>query len=368
MGHQLSKLDLRGFKSISVLENLSFRELNVLIGANGSGKSNFISFFSLLRSIVDEDLQSYVTKHGGASTFLYRGPEVTQTIEAQLEFGTNGYELVLEYASNDTLFFKEERIRFAGDFRPVDRSIGRGHRESELATHAREGAQKEVAKFVRKSLSDWLVYHFHDTSFTSAVRRNSLVLDNEELHPNASNLASFLLWMKKNEEGHYDLILDTLRLVAPFFKNFNLRAVDSTKGEVVSLEWKEKGSPALLGPLQLSDGTLRFLCLITALLQPRPPSTIILDEPEIGLHPYALQVLAAICQQTAEAGVQVILTTQSPALLDQFDARDVITVDRHEGSSRYQRLDADALHEWLKDYTLSELWIKNVYGGSPTNG
>jgi predicted ATPase len=155
-------------------------------------------------------------------------------------------------------------------------------------------------------------------------------------------------------------------LAAPFFDDFKLRPRRAARDTVVELEWTQRGSDYPFHPSQLSDGTLRFVCLVTALLQPNPPSTMLFDEPELGLHPYALNLATSLLR---EAGIrsQVIVSTQSPHLVDAFEAEDIVVVERAEGASTFTRLKPQRLTTWLEKYSLGELWQKNVIGGSPAH-
>lgn len=164
----------------------------------------------------------------------------------------------------------------------------------------------------------------------------------------------------------FDRICDTVRLVAPYFDEFILNPRQQGPEEKIRLEWRQKGSAFPFQPYHFSDGTIRFICLATALLQPNPPSTIVIDEPELGLHPYALEVLAALVKE-AGTRTQTILSTQSATLLNHFTPEDVVVVDRKNGESLFRRLDSASLTEWLNDYTLGDLWQKNVLDGGPTH-
>ena len=218
--------------------------------------------------------------------------------------------------------------------------------------------------YVFEALSSWVVYHFDDTSATAGVRRQGAINDNELLWADASNLAAFLYSIQETYPGQYEKIRDVVRLAAPFFDDFKLRPV-TRNPELIQLEWLQKGSNYPFRPSQLSDGTLRFMCLATALLQPVSPSTMLFDEPELGLHPYALTLLANLLQQAAKSHRQVIVSTQSAPLLNEFAPEDVIVVERTEDESTFQRLDSNDLPEWLQEYSLGELWQKNVLGGRP---
>jgi predicted ATPase len=216
-----------------------------------------------------------------------------------------------------------------------------------------------------------VVYHFHDTSATAGVRRQGSINDNEVLRPSAENLAAFLYRISQTDPTHYAKIRNVVRLAAPFFDDFKLRPVP-TNPELIQLEWLQKDSSDPFRASQLSDGTLRFICLATALLQPSLPPTVLFDEPELGLHPYALTLLANLFQQAAEhygpyISRQVIVSTQSAQLLNEFEPDDIIVVERTQGESVFRRLDSTQLSGWLEDYTLGELWQKNVLGGRPRN-
>jgi len=367
MRHPIDEITLQGFKSIRALDEFELGPVNVLIGANGSGKSNFVSFFSFLREMVEGRLEAAVNKAGGADTLLYLGPKVTERIVASLQFGRDGYRFSLEPTADGRLIFMDEEIKYEGNILTWldDRH---GYRESRLKEETKGGRNAAISEHVHQAIASWIVYHFHDTSDTAAIRRKGSVRDKERLRQNGGNLAAFLYRLREEEEDSYQLIADTVRLVAPFFQEFLLRPTKKGKDEWVELEWNQKDSDYPFHASQLSDGTLRFIALATALLQPYPPATILIDEPELGLHPQGLDVLANLILQAKER-TQLIVSTQSASLLNAFEANQIIVIDREEGESRFRRLDAEELKAWLEaDYTLGELWQKNVYGGGPANG
>jgi predicted ATPase len=368
MGCPIDKITLKGFKSIRSLEDFELKSVNLLIGANGSGKSNFVSFFSLLREMVEGRLEQAVNKAGGADIQLYLGPKVTDKISVGLKFGLNGYVFSLVPTNDNRLIFEDERIQYQGESGrayPVNLSIGSGHSESKLKEHMKDGHNKLVAEYIYYAISNWTVYHFHDTSDTAAMRRTGSVRDNVRLRPDGGNLAAFLNALQIKYPGTYDLICDTVRLVAPFFKDFKFRPQETNGDQLIELEWEQKNSDYIFHASQLSDGTLRFIALTTALLQPFPPSTILIDEPELGLHPYALDVLANLILQ-AQSRTQLIVSTQSTILLNAFEPDQIVVIDRKEGESRFRRLETAELKAWFdEEYTLGDLWQKNVYGGGP---
>jgi predicted ATPase len=370
MSDPVKSVTIKGFKSIRDLEAFEFRPVNVLIGANGAGKSNFIGFFRLLRELVEEKLQVHIrTQEGGADACLFMGPKITKKFEAELSFGSNGYRFALAPTTDNRFVFSQETTIFHGIYVDESRtSLGSGHEEAKLKKHKDDpgvrGASWGVEHYVYDSISNWVVYHFHDTSHLAGVRRQAQINDNEVFRHNAENLAPFLYRIRKTNPDRYEQIRDVVRLAAPFFDDFKLRPTTENPDHI-QLEWKQKDSDYPFLANQLSDGTLRFMCLATALLQPSRPATVLFDEPELGLHPYALSLLGSLIREEATKSKQLIISTQSVQLLNEFTPEDVIVVERKNGESTFQRLDSVQLTEWLQEYTLGELWQKNVLGARP---
>ena len=359
----LQQISLKGYKSIDSLESLPLNAgLNVLIGANGSGKSNFIRFFDLLRNIADptKGLQNYVAQHGGADAFLFRGMKITPEFQAKLAFGSNRYEFTLKAADDRSLFFASEQAPFQGNYGPTWNDLGGGHRES-LILRDTSPARTNSIKWARETIASWRSYHFHDTSANAPMMGRCNVYDHATLHGDASNIAAVLKSMETNAPERLDRIVEAIRLIAPFFGGFVLKeiAADQTR-----LFWKDRYCDLLYDPTQFSDGTARFACLATLLLGDPQAATIVIDEPELGLHPYAIKLLASMLKEAADS-VQIILSTQSTLLLDEMDPENVIVVDQIEGKSLLRRLDGDGLDAWLEEYTLGQLWEKNDLGGVP---
>jgi len=368
---KLDRIEVTGFKSIRKLE-LDLSSLNVLIGANGAGKSNFIALFELLNHIFVGKFQSFVAKAGGAESFLYYGQKVTENIYVKLNFGHNAYECTWLPTVDDELFFEEEVCFFQayGYSQPKKNYIGSGHKESKLGIRSKYDSNNNptnIEAHVLDSLKSWKVYHFHDTSEAATVKKPRDINDNIYLRHDAGNLAAFLYMLQRTKKEHYTAIRDTVRLVTPFFDDFLLRPYPENEN-MIRLEWREKGSDFPFQVYHLSDGTLRFICLATLLLQPELPSTILIDEPELGLHPYAIVILASLMRSAAER-TQLIVSTQSVSLVNQFDPEDLLVVERNEHDHKYEtvigRVDSEKLDAWLGEYALGELWEKNVLGGRP---
>lgn len=372
----LKCVHIEGFRSIrSMAEPLEFGPLTVLVGANGSGKSNLLSFFGMLNWLTQESLQSYIAKQGGANALLHFGSKVTKTLGGRLDFqsekGVNSYEFQLTHAHPDRLIFTRETVDFrvesaAPHHEPL--SLDVGHRETALG--APQWNATGIVKFFKRALRGFRFYQFHDTSAESGLRRGRA----EErktlpFYDNGANLPAVLFRVREQHPEVYHLIRKTVQLVAPFFTDFEFDFVDrgADEGRDVLLNWRSEGPDYSFGMHQLSDGTLRFIALTVLLLLPaelRPVGAVLIDEPELGLHPKALSVLAGLIR-SASAEVQVICTTQSPTLLDNFAPEEVAVVEREAGNSVFRRLVSEELEAWKDDYTLGEMWTKNLFGGRP---
>ncbi len=364
----LKRLSLSGFKTIRQLDELVLGPMNVLIGPNGAGKSNLLSFFRMLNEMFTTpgNLQFFISRTGGANVLLHNGAAGTRDIEAKLTFlpglVTHSYWFDLSYAAQDTLVFRGERFWSSvvgGPDLPLE--MGGGHRESALP-QAIDKKLTRLAEPVFQFFAQSAVHQFHNTSDTARIRQRWSVSDSLALKEDGANLAPFLLRLRKQHPAHYRRITETLRQIAPFFADFELVPENDT----VLLRWRELGNDMVFGPHQASDGTLRAMALVALLMQPADemPSIIILDEPELGLHPRAISVLAGLLQ-TASLHTQVIVATQSPVLLDHFEPEQVIVAEREGAESVFRRLDRFKLESWLEEYTLSDLWDKNVLGGRP---
>lgn len=366
----LKSIQIEGFKSIRS-STLELQSLNVLIGANGAGKSNFISFFKMLNHMMTDSFSLWVEQYaGGASSVLHLGVKKTNSILGKLEYqteqGVNTYQFVLAYApAGDTLIFTDESVGFQRLKKlPALRSLGAGHKETLLISSVSEvDPTKKTARFVSNLLKRTRVYQFHDTSDSARIKQNADVSDDFFLKSDAGNLAAVLLNLRQNFPRHYERIVQTIRLSAPFFNDFVLEP----NGQKIRLRYSEFGSDTVFGVHQISDGTLRFMALMTLLLQPieRMPSVIIVDEPELGLHPHALETLLSV-MRSVSTNRQIIVSTQSIALVDHLEPEEIIIAERHGFETQFKRLDSQKLKTWLEEYSLGELWEMNVLGGRPS--
>lgn len=366
----LKRIRVVGWKSIKN-QTVDLKPLTVAIGANGAGKSNLLSLFKLLNAMFanSPSFRNYVGQSGFADSLLHYGSRETPVAEMELVFGTDTGETIYfahwATAAGGSLIFTEERVEFhrSGSSWPVVVDLGAGHPETNLLKSADDGNQTAIVAL--RLLRSCRLFHFHDTSEYCAARKPCYINANRFLYPDAGNVAAILyLFMQQNPTA-YRRIMATVRQMIPDFDAFVLEPSKLNEKQIL-LNWTHKGRPYEFGPHQLSDGSLRFIALATLLLQPEDklPLLIALDEPELGLHPSALEILAGMAK-AASLHCQLLFATQSSVFLDHFEPDDVVVVNCKGGVSEFQRLAADKLDAWRADYSLGEIWEKNVVGGGP---
>jgi predicted ATPase len=372
---KIDRISIQGYKSFAQLEAFELRNLNVLIGQNGAGKSNFLSLFRLLTALSQGNLQSYVKDQGGPDALLHGGRKRSPTLQVALQFSpessmhgpvTNGYDVTLAPTADNRLQFLSEAPWIRGNLTggSIKRyPMGSAHEEARLNDDARA-----VSGYVAKWMKRWQQFHFHDTSAAAAVKQPSPSNDTLRLKAQADNLGAYLYQLHALPGGKaaYERIVDTVQLAAPFFGGFVRR---EPTPPFVELEWFERTDPDTACRAHLlSDGTLRFICLTTLLLQPDVllPDTVLIDEPELGLHPFAIELLADMLKERSQTK-QLIVSTQSVELLNALEPEHVVVAQRVAGATQLARLDRAELGTWLDDYQgLGELWKRNVFGGRPT--
>jgi predicted ATPase len=363
---RLQRIKIEGFRSIRALK-LDLGPINILIGPNGAGKSNFIAFFDFMYQLQNRNLAFNVQQQGGASKVLHFGSKTTQALECSLDFAPNSYVVKLVPDTNDALIFESEYCYFDGSkatgysSKKTSYALATpGSRESSLP---QELNFRYASSWVVHHLSRWRKYHFHDTSESANIKKSARTDQTQMLLRDGENLAPFLRHVRDTASTHYDRIVSTIQRVAPFFLDFVLDP-EGKDGKFMRLRWRHRGSDTIFDASDFSDGTLRFICLATLFLQPNMPKLILLDEPELGLHPFALVLLAGLIRSVSDT-TQVIASTQSVTFANQFAAEDIIVVDQIDNASEFSRLDLERLKVWLTDYGVGELWEKNLLGGTP---
>ena len=370
----IKEVELSGFKSVKH-EVLPMKSLNVFIGANGSGKTNFISLFQMMQFFMNsgDGLGEFVGRNGGSEYLLHFGSKATDTIKARLtlhsETGIDEYIFELGYALGDTLYFKNEQVSYS-PYGSNDRtliSLGSGNKSSQLLQiRAKDTAFDEYCRTIatiRILLSNMRFYQFHDTTREAYIRKTTHQEDNSYLRSDGGNLGAFLFMLKERSPKTYSSIVEIIKQIAPFIGDIILEP--DYYSSYIKLKWKETSrSDYVFDVSQMSDGSLRSVALITALLQPKLPSVLCLDEPELGLHPEAISILADLIKCASEK-CQVIIATQSQSLIDYFSPEDIVVVNKAHGETKFERLDYEKYKDWLDEYSLSTVWDTNVFGGRP---
>lgn len=362
----LKEISISGFKSIQELKNFSPQPLNIFIGPNGAGKSNLIGFFKLVSWMLNSDgqLQEYIGFLGGASDVLHDGPDKTREIlgafAIETEAGLNEYQFTLSFAKPDRLQFKEEKYRFSrrelgSDAKWSD--LGGGHLEAKLPT-----LDNPTASTIRNLLRKLIVYQFHNTSDTAAMRLSWSLNDGRWLKQNGENLGSFLLRLRETELPYYTRIVMYIRQILPFFHDFELY---EEFGKVL-LRWRERNTAKIFNAGQASDGMLRTIALVSLLAQPPKdlPTVLFLDEPELGLHPSAIDAVGGLIKAASQY-CQVFVATQSISLVNNFEIEDLVVIDRPNRASLIHRPDIEQVRVYLEDYSTGQIWEKNIIGGRP---
>ncbi len=399
---RIKHVAIKGFKSIKSLD-LTMEPINILIGANGSGKSNFISLFTFLRNLFEDKLDNYVKKNGSADTFFHFGVKTTPEIKMDIDIGIKKYNLEFEHNANEDLlvlknsipsdmvnskegmdnnyYAQNNIINTLSDL--INKTVKSDREKIETVGKILEIVKKDTPELHDHhklhdlySLQKYLylrechVYHFHDTGPTARFKQAADLEASDYLYSDANNIAAFLYRLKttndKNFTKSYSDIVSAIKTVAPYFHDFYLEPRGSKRKKKILLKWQHRDHDNPFSANQLSDGTARFICMATLLLQPQSlrPAFIILDEPELGLHPAALEVLAELVKSASKEN-QVICSTQSVTFANQFEAKDFIVVDQEQGASVFKRVDEAKLKDWLEDYAMGDIWTKNLIGGRP---
>lgn len=357
----IDNLTIRGFKSIALLEDFPLTNLNVLIGANGAGKSSFIEALDFVGLLVNGELKNTVARAGGAENLLHFGSKTTPEMSFgfSMNNGKLGYRTRLVPAhSGDELYIPESGQEHCR------REIGQPISWSPMSTEPEDDLVSVLNQaFTKIFVESGRPFHFHDTGDTSPMKKTARLHDNDYLRRDGSNLAAYLYYLKEVKPDAFAFIEKNVQRVAPFFDSFVLNPL-KLDPEGILLRWKHRDSDRYFEANSLSDGTLRFVALATLLIGSQA-SVITIDEPELGLHPYAIRLLASL-MKSAAVDKQIIVATQSSLFVDQFSPEDIIVVNQIAGASRFTRFDDSELkrlESWMEDYSLGELWEKNEFGG-----
>lgn len=351
----MKKIQIQNYKSIKDLE-FELQPINILIGPNGAGKSNFLSFFEFLNHLYQQKLKEYIALKGGVEKIIYGGIKMRRELSFYINFNDkNGYSCRLKIDNNRNFTFKEEVAWYYQD----DWILNNWHKEAIIKTDP-----KFRSKYIRDHLKNFKKYHFHDTSSTSAFS-DTWHIENDPyfLYNNGGNIAALLYKIREKKPRIYQRIVFTIQSIAPYFSDFFL---EPNQAGYIRLQWTHKHNETIYGANDFSDGTMRFIALTVLFMQPNVPETIIIDEPELGLHPTAVTKLSGMIKSVATEKKQVIIATQSADFINHFDPENIVTVTQEKGESKFERLNKEKLSIWLEDYSVGDLWQQNmINGGCP---
>ena len=371
---RLESVSVRGFRSLADVELSDLGDATVLIGANGSGKSNVIRFFEMLSWMLrSQNLEQFVALQGGADDQLFMGNKVTPRMEADIRLatpdGVNEYSFALSYGAPDRFVFTEERLRFSRDDTEGQapwQSVGSGHTEARIHSAAQGGLpdiNSTTARVIRRLLQDCGTFQFHDTSARSSMKQRWDVSDNRSLRSDGGNLAAVLIRLQDDYPDRFEWVQENVRRVLPSFDHFVL---EEEHGRIF-LRWRGTASDKTFGAHLTSDGSLRFFALVTLLNLPSEmlPSVALIDEPELGLHPAAVTLVGSMIDSLATQ-CQVIVATQSPQLVNCFGLDEIVVMELEDSRTVACRKGRHEYERWLdEDYATGELWQMNLLGGRP---
>ena len=369
---RIESVHIEGFRSLREVTLRPSPGITVLVGSNGAGKSNIFRFFDMLHSMLtDRRLGIFVGLEGGASHQLFHGrqraPRMKGEIGVRTEAGLNEYAFTLTRGRENRFHFTDERYRFSRPENRTDtewRHLQNGDGEARLreaAQSAEDNGHREAARTVTELFRHIKAYQFHDTSKDSSFTNHCHVTDSFRLWSNGGNLAAVLHRMRNEDERRYEELCGQIGRVLPVFERFAIQE----ENQYVILRWRARNS-GVMGAHLTSDGSLRFFALMTLLSLPSAqlPKVILLDEPELGLHPAAIALVAGMIRSLATER-QVIIATQSPLLVDEFGLEDVRVLDLRDGETVAKAVNPDEYRVWLDDYGAGGLWMTNLLGGNP---
>lgn len=388
----IKKISISGYKSIECLANFPLQRLNVLIGPNRGGKSNFLDFISLLGEAARGRLSKGLMEREGIGSVMWAGEEEIIPLQCELDIdfksildnqlktipsksqkkknvysfelwrlSSAGYEIV-EYFNDLKLreFSKINKVDFKiHDLEPIASEL--------IVSQPLPIYQDNPFGLVGRFISKVSAYHYLDTSRLSRLRKpqiieTSLTEQDITLNENGDNLTNVYYHLFNDPENRdaKEEILTILQTIFQGFKEIIFPPIHGRGG--IQLGWVEEHLRRPLYLSELSDGTIKFLCLLSILVNPHPPTVVCIDEPENSLHPEILNVLAELLVNASER-MQIIVATHSPRLVTSCKPEDVVVVEPVNGASQFMRLKEKELEHWLRDFTLGELWEMGEIGG-----
>jgi predicted ATPase len=373
---EFSRLEVRGYRQLRNVQ-LLLNPFNVLIGANGIGKSSILEVMSLLAASADGRLDHTMSQVGGISSILTqdgsatgidllleRPPAPERPLTYALRLLAQGTEYIIssESLSRDINIYVDGS---GGQIRYLDKNKGLtaqnwDYKPQETALSQVPKMFTEAEEFRHLLASATEIYHTLDVSFRAPIRTTQSLRPADTPGKNGEALLSCLYALREDESDRYEAVMDALRVAFPTFEKLDLPTVATGQ---VTLCWKDRNFTNPLYPHELSEGTLRFLWLVTLLQSPGLPKVTLIDEPEVSLHPEMLQLLTELMRE-ASSRTQLIVATHSDRFVRFLKPEELIVCDLdEEGGTSVKRADELDLDKWLADYALDELWSMGRLGG-----
>lgn len=359
----VNEVTIQGFRSLREVSKLKLTRLSVLAGLNGTGKSNVLRFFELLSEFQSRKTQHCLRQRTFENDKIFNRINDTVCLIQSIIFiksaeGHYDYRFTLKQDHSNAPQLLEEAYRHVDT---LQSQTAEWKMPPVLASGSLpQECSDSAVRTIRHLFRHCFLYWFPGALDSATIYQRCDIQDCMRLRPNGSNLAAILYDLHENDYARYRLIGDQIRRVVPAFEEF----VFEPAGDTVGLCWKSRGIDKVFTSTHTSNSTLRLFCLVTLLNLPddRLPALLLLDEPDSGLHPHAVRLIGSMIRRVSEKH-QVILTTQSPCLVDCFDLESLLIADYRNGETILKNIDKAKYREWLDNgYRPSDIWLA-ISGG-----
>ena len=367
---KLKSLAVSNFRSLADAR-LPLHDLNVIVGPNGSGKTALLEVLHMVHCASQRELSKFLDERGGFQAVLHRtnGRVHDALMQIRIEFDAQSEQKSLD-PDTFVMTLADQTVGYVVREALLEKLTPKGNREGALRLHGGPDTATELAYFavggdasppIMKFLAGIRLYGALDVGPRSIVRLPQTLTPAQAPGPNGEHLYSALYNLRISAPEIFERLTVLLQQSFPGFKRLELPVVGAGQ---VTLAWYERDSNTPFYANQLSEGTLRYLWLVTILLTPQRPPLLLLDEPELSLHPALLRLLAALLQDAALT-TQIVVATQSSDLIGWLMPEEVLIADKEDGKTLFTWAADLDLKAWLDEYTLRDLWLMGNLGGRP---
>jgi len=399
----ISKITLENFFSFKNSTTIELNpDINILLGINGSGKSNFLKAIQLLyESVIGKGLEKIFLKDwSGFNSVVNFNNDEKDYIKLSFEFDKdaigNGYRFpsnpiyeIKIFKSGATSYYLKEKLYSESiksgenDFIYMEMDNGQGiistrekgkigiqkypQESKQIVFRSTEPVLRQISdpeRFyplftLKRALEEISVYYYFDTTFESPIRQPSGYGTETKLLADGQNLMTILNNIKNSHSLYYDKIEEAVKKINPYFKDINFAFLGSKIYLVLREEYLKKS----VSIEHISDGTLRYLLLLSVLFNPERGSLVCIEEPETGLHPDMINTISDAIKQSSK-NTQVIVTTHSPLLLNSFDIDDILVFEKNnQNGTEVSVKSAEEFDELIEDFLVGQAWLKGLIGG-----